>query len=259
MQALATSATSATSDNSGSRPWRMGQHSTAEGDGRAAEPPRRGRRPGTADDRCVPLHPAFGCADKKIWACCHGPTRCNPRPRRRQIPIRSRSRPLPTRALSHVRRPWRLPPRPRDVERAPVNRRSRRRAYGARRRHWLAPGHPPARPRLTLPVARGPAAAERTAQRAPAQADPAPRPRSRHALRRRCARSSGARSATMATATTGVATAAAIPMRPATRERAVHAPAARRPGQPLPPAPDSLAAVDSEQELTRARGRYTHG
>ena len=195
---------------------------------------------------------------RRLWVCCHGPTRCNTRPRR-QIPIRSRSRPLPTRALSHVRRPWRLPPRPRTSN-ALLNRRSRRRAYGARRRHWLAPGHPPARPRLTLPVAprtRRSGGAPRNGRRHSRR--PRTRPANRHPLRRGCVRSSGARSATMATATTGVATAAAIPMRPATRERAVHAPAARRPGQPLPPAPDSLAAVDSEQELTRARGRYTHG
>lgn len=240
----------------------------------------------------MPLDPAHGGADKKIWACCHGPARCNPRPRRRQILIRSRRRPLPTRALIRVRLPWRLAPRRRQSN--PLrNRRRRHSGFGAERRRWLAGGHPAAPPPhrqppdpppgnlrarsrpslLSAPRAgccgvvprngrrRNRGSRAPLGKRYPPRRSHRPRvpPASRHPLRRRCVRSSGARSATMAIATTGVATAAAIPMRPATPGRAVHVPAARRPGTPLPQAPEP-AAADSEQELIGApQGATPHG
>jgi len=174
----------------------------------------------------APLYPAHGGADKKIWACCHGPTRYNTT-HRRLSPTRNRRRPMPTRALIRVLCPRRLPLR---------NRRSRRTGFGTSRRGVA--------PRTERRRSRGP-----RVQRA-----------SRDPLRCRYARSLDARSVTMAIATTGVATAVAIPMRPETGKRAVHARAARRPGRPLPRAPrPRLAAVDSEQELTRAQRRYHHG
>ena len=173
---------------------------------------------------------------------------------------------MPTPALIRLPCPRRPPPRPR-MSNPRRNRRTRHTGFGTKRRQWLAGGHsaapPPHRPpepaagnlpaRDRFSVVAAPRAGRRgfvpsngrrrsRGPRAPLGKRYPPRrsrrpqapPASRHALRRRYARSSGAGSAIMVTATTGVATVAAIPMRPPTRKRAAHAPAARRPGQPLP-------------------------